>query len=128
MRIRYTILAIAAISMFFGTSTAFAQLSVGIGQRPGEMVNGGVFRAQSFGAPVQITATGRQGSIRTDFLVEAVNIVFTQINQAVDAFAALLVLRAGGVPSLPALPDTTTVPDATRRKAATVIKTSRHWR
>ncbi len=130
MRIRHTILAIAAMSLCFGTTSAFAQLSISRGQRPGEMVNGGVFRAQEFGRPVQITATSRPGSIRTDLFVQAVDLIVTQINQAVDAFAALLVLRAGGVPAIPSLPDTTALPDTStqpRRKAVMANK-SPHFR
>jgi len=133
MRIRLRIIHLTALSFFLGIPAAYGQLSVGLGQRPGQMVNAGVFRAQSFGAPVQITETQRPRSNRTDFFVEAVNIIFTQINQAVDAFAALLVLRAGGTPSLPTvLPDNTTSPDPSnvtpprrKSKAASTLKLSR---
>jgi len=137
MRKRQVMIWIAALSVCLVASTAFGQLSISRGQRPGQMVNSGVFQSQSFGAPVQITTTSQPSSIRSTFFAQAVGIIFTQINQAVDAFAALLVLRAGGTPALPALPSTTTTTPSTpstntntqpRRKAASVIKSYRHSR
>jgi hypothetical protein len=76
------------------------------GRAPGNIVTAGVARAQNAAnfarGGVEITETSRPVHWRVDFLVEAINIVFEQVNQAIALFANLLAVRAGGEPVIAA--------------------------
>jgi len=81
---------------------------------PGNMVSAGVARslaAADFArSPVEITETSTPVSPRVVFLVDAVEIIFEQIDRAILLFENLLRLRGGLAPALPGgvtLPPTT---------------------
>lgn len=72
---------------------------------PGNMVIAGVARLQQqtnlAQAPITITETGREISIRKQLLIDSINIIFEQVNDALSLFGNLLLLRAGRTPTIP---------------------------
>ena len=82
------------------------------GRAPGNLVVAGTARAQAAArfarAGIEITETSRPMSWQTEFLVDAIEIVFEQLNQAIALVANVLALRAGGEAAIPAdlIPDT----------------------
>ena len=95
-------------------NTALENARIGAvqGRSPGNLVAAGVAHAQAAAdfakAGIEITETSLPMSWETQFLVNAVGIVFEQLNQAITVVANLLVVRAGGTPSIPVdlIPDT----------------------
>ena len=82
------------------------------GRAPGNLVVAGTARAQAAArfarAGIEITETSLPVSWQTEFLVDAIEIVFEQLNQAIALVANVLALRAGGEVAIPAdlIPDT----------------------
>lgn len=72
---------------------------------PGNLVIAGVARLQQqtalAQAPIEITETTPAFSIRTQLLVDSINIIFDQLNQAISLFSNLLLARAGLPPNIP---------------------------
>jgi hypothetical protein len=72
---------------------------------PGNMVSAGVARALAAAdfarTPVEITETIRPVSPRAVFLVDAIEIVFDQVNRALLLLENVLRLRGGFPPALP---------------------------
>lgn len=87
------------------TALENARAGAARGRAPGNMVSAGVAQAQAAAnfarAGIEITETSRPTSWRTEFLVDAIETVFEQLNQAIALFSNLLVLRAGGEPGIP---------------------------
>jgi hypothetical protein len=70
------------------------------GRAPGNMVAAGIAQAQMAAdfakTPIPITETSRPTPPRVTFLVEAIDIVLEQLNQAIALIANLLAVRSGG--------------------------------
>lgn len=79
------------------------------GRTPGMMVNSGVARVEEFQGrqSVGTVITEPQPTItpRTQFIVDALDTVFSQLNRAILAFRNLLLVRAGETPTI--IPTTT---------------------
>ncbi len=73
------------------------------GRTPGMMVNTGVAQVNEFqnrqAAGTEITEPAPTITPRTQFIVDALDTVFTQLNRAILAFRNLLLVRAGESPS-----------------------------
>lgn len=85
------------------------------GRTPGMMVNTGVALVEDFqdrqAVGTEITEPAPTITPRTQFLVDALDTIFTQLNRAILAFRNLLLLRAGE--SSTAIPTTTTTSGTT---------------
>lgn len=74
---------------------------------PGNMVQAGVAQAEMFGRGaaigVDVTDTEEPPSIFAELLAESITFLFEQVNEAIDMFTNLLLLRAGESPDLSSL-------------------------
>ncbi len=89
-----------------GQSAADNSRAGAVGLRaPGNMVIAGVARLQQqtrlAQAPITITEAAREISIRKQLLIDSINIIFEQVNDALSLFGNLLLLRAGRTPTIP---------------------------
>ncbi len=91
-----------------GGRTALQNVSGGAvrGRSPGNLVIAGVARAQQAITPglvgVTITETSRPTEPRAQFLVDAIDAIFSQLNQLIVFFEDLLLARAGLPSRIPA--------------------------
>ncbi|MGB2986837.1 MAG: hypothetical protein WBE26_13275 [Phycisphaerae bacterium] len=85
--------------------TAFDNLDATRGRAPGNMVRTGFARAQTFAdatrVPVQITETSRPTPPHAQFMADAIEIVFDQLQQTLLFLGNRLLARAGLAPLLP---------------------------
>ena len=83
---------------------------------PGNMVNAGVGRAQAAAnfarGGIEIVETSRPMSPRAVFLVDAIEIIFEQLNRTLLSLGNILLQRAGLPPLVPQV-TTPTIPDTT---------------
>jgi hypothetical protein len=94
-------LAQAQLSPDAGGRTALENARGGAvrGRSPGNMVSAGVAQATSFGRGaaigVDVTETEEPSTVFGSLLAESIDFLFGQVNDAIDQFVDLLLLRAG---------------------------------
>jgi hypothetical protein len=111
MALAAVVLIVTATSAFVITNTGPRASVAGAAARaPGQMVNAGAARHRDrlidFASPPEITETASPDFF-TPFLADAVEIIFDEVNQALELLLNVLFIRAGqDPPFLPQLPET----------------------